>query len=70
MPDILLRVNDRNTAAGSPRASCAVFARSPGSFSLTVSEKWSGQASAWPILPEDECEISIEAPPPFRDGSR
>jgi prophage tail gpP-like protein len=68
MPDILLRVNGRNYGGWKEARVVRGIRSIAGSFSLTVSERWTGQASAWPILPEDECEISIEAPPPFKDG--
>lgn len=30
-----------------------------GAFTLPVSERWNGQTEPWPILPEDECSLSL-----------
>jgi len=34
-----------------------------GSFSLSVSERWSGQNQSWPINEDDECTVSIDGSP-------
>lgn len=60
MPDLRLRVNGREFAGWKSARVTRGIESVSGSFELAVSDRWAGQAVAWPIVEEDECTLILE----------
>lgn len=59
MPDLSLLVNGRKYNGWKSASIALGMEQIAGCFSLTVSEKWHGQNSAWQIMPGDTCRLLI-----------
>lgn len=63
MPDITLQVSGSNYAGWQSVKVSLGIEQIAGSFELTVSERWSGQETMWPILPGAECRLFLGKTP-------
>ncbi len=60
MSEVTLRVNGRQFGGWKSVGIVRSIQSLAGSFRLSVSERWSGQAERWPIAEEDACTIAID----------
>lgn len=60
MPDVGLRVGGREFGGWKAARITRSMAALCGSFDLSVSDRWPGQALRWPILEEDACEVAVD----------
>lgn len=63
MPDVTLQVNGVNYGGWQTVKATLGMEQIAGSFELTVSERWAGQDTMWPIFPGDECRLLIGKTP-------
>lgn len=63
MADITLQVNGLNYAGWQAVRVTLGMEQIAGEFELTVSERWAGQDTMWPIFPGDECRVLIGQTP-------
>lgn len=59
MSDVLLRVGGMLYSGWTSVRVRTEMARIFGTFSLSVTERWSGRDEVWPIRPGDECQVLI-----------
>lgn len=60
MSDVTLHIDGRVYLGWESVQIVRSLEQAAGSFSLEVSEHWSGQAEAWPIREEDACQVKID----------
>jgi prophage tail gpP-like protein len=65
---VLLTVNGRSYRGWTSVRITRGIEAIAGSFDLAVSERWSSQATPWPIVDGDACEVSVEDAPPLITG--
>jgi prophage tail gpP-like protein len=63
VPDLRLRVNGREYGGWKAARVTRGIEAISGAFELTVSDRWGGQDTPWPIAEEDECAIVIDGAP-------
>ena len=59
MVDVRLRVNGREYAGWKTVQVTRGIEAIAGGFDLSVSERWNGQTTPWPIVEEDECTLLV-----------
>lgn len=59
MADVALRVNGREYAGWKSARVTRGIESVSGSFELSVSDRWSGDAVSWPIVEGDECTVMV-----------
>ena len=57
MPDVILQVNGVNYGGWQTVRITLGMEQIAGEFEFTVSERWSGQDTMWPIFPGDMCRV-------------
>lgn len=58
-PTIALRVNGREYQGWTSARVSRSIESAAGSFSLSISDRWAGQRTPWPIAEEDECSVLV-----------
>lgn len=58
-PGVVLTVNGNDYGGWKSVRISLGMEQVAGTFDLSVSERWPGQPEAWPIMPGDECRVSI-----------